>query len=818
MRFGSFDDDRREYVIDRPDAPHPWINYLGTGDFIGIISNTAGGYAFYRDARLRRLTRYRYNNVPVDEDGRFLYLRDDADGSYWSPTWRPTRRALEEYSCRHGLGYTSIASSRAGIHACATYLVPLQTTVETWSLELTNRRDAAAQLSLFSAVEFCLWNAHDDATNFQRNLNVGEVSVWDRTIVHRSEFRERRNHVASFSCSEPLAGFETRRDAFLGPYRGWSAPRSVEQGTLTHSIGVGGFPIAAHHVRLTLHPGETKRVLFVLGYHELEKDPKRQQSGPSIPNPRAIEAQIAPLLTADGFDRALRDLRSYWDEKLQTLQVETGDVDVDRMVNIWNPYQCGVTYTVSRSASRYESGIGRGIGFRDANQDLLGCVHMIPALARQRILDLASTQLASGGAYHQYQPLTKQGNNAIGSGFNDDPLWLIHAVCAYIKESGDWEILEEQVAYGDDGTQLETIYQHLIRAANYTLDRLGPHRLPLIGRADWNDCLNLNSHSLDPDEPFQTVPVADGTVAESVLIAALFCIVAPELAEIASRRGDGRTAQQLSRANGAMRDVVRENGWDGDWFLRAYDADGAAVGSSSCDEGRIYLEPQGLCTMAGMGIDDGRARRALDSVAEQLATEHGLLLVQPAYSGYRTNLGEISSYPPGYKENGSIFCHTNPWIVIAECMIGRGDRAWDYAQRINPSHREAITEIHECEPYVYAQMIAGRDADDHGKARNSWLTGTASWAYVAMTQWVLGIRPTFDGLVIDPCIPAGLQRFSVRRTYRGTRYEIRVSNPDGVCRGVASMHADGVPVEGACLPVFDDRRIHVVDVRMGTAT
>jgi len=817
LRFGHFDDDRREYVIDRPDTPHPWINYLGTGEFIGIISNTAAGYTFYRDARLRRLTRYRYNNVPTDEDGRFLYLRDDADGSYWSPTWRPARRPLEEYRCRHGLGYTSIASLHAGIQARITTLVPVGKTMEVWSVEVTNRRHEAAELSLFSAVEFCLWNAFDDATNFQRNLNIGEVRVSNDTIIHCTEFRERRNHVASFSCSERLAGFETQRDAFLGPYRGWSRPLAVERGTTSDAIATGGYPIAAQHVRWTLEPGETKRVYFALGYHELDKNAASGQGGRSVPDPEPIEAAVSPLLTSAGFDEALRELRAYWDRMLGTLHAATGDDDVDRMINIWNPYQCAVTYTVSRSASRYESGIGRGIGFRDANQDLLGAVHMLPQHARSRILDLASTQLISGGAYHQYQPLTKQGNDAIGSGFNDDPLWLIHATCAYLKETGDWAVLDEAAPYGDDAAGRETLYEHLLRAANYTLDRRGPHGLPLIGRADWNDCLNLNSHSSDPDEPFQTVPIEDGAIAESVLIAGLFCIAARDLADVALRRNDRAAAHRLAEADRAMRDAIRSHGWDGGWFLRAYDAAGMPVGSSTNGEGRIFIEPQGICTMAAIGLDDGRARRALDAVGEQLATEHGLLLLQPAYAGYRTNLGEISSYPPGYKENGSVFCHTNPWIVIAECLLGRGDRAWDYALRINPSHREAISEVHECEPYVYAQMIAGRDASDHGKARNSWLTGTASWAYVAMTQWILGVRPTFDGLVVDPCIPADLKTFSVVRSFRDARYEIHVSNPDGVCRGIRSIHVDGTPLTGDRLPMFGDGETHVVDVRMGRA-
>ena len=817
MRFGHFDDRQREYVILRPDTPLPWINYLGTDDFIGIISNTAGGYSFYRDARLRRLTRYRYNDVPVDGNGRYVYVRDEEDGTYWSPTWQPTRKELQGYSCRHGLGYTVIGATHLGIEAEATYFVPLGETLEIWSMRFTNRRDSPAQLSLFSAVEFCLWNALEDATNFQRNLNIGEVGVEAGVIVHKSEYRERRNHFATFACSEPLAGFETQRDAFLGPYRGWGEPLAVERGATSDSIEVGGSPVGVHHVRLDLRPGETKRVIFLLGYHE---NPDKRQGGLCEGTPAMADARrtIEQYLHANAVDEALEGLRAHWDERLSALQVETPEPQIDRMINTWNAYQSAVTFNVSRSASRYESGIGRGIGFRDANQDLLGCVHMIPDRARARILDLASTQLVSGGAYHQYQPLTRQGNDAIGSGFNDDPLWLIHATAAYLKETGDWPILEESVPYGDDRQTSEPLYDHLVRAADYTLDRLGPHGLPLIGRADWNDCLNLNSHSIDPDESFQTAPIRDGDTAESVFIAGLFCLACDDLAEIALRRGDAPTGHRLRAAVDAMRASVDQHGWDGEWFLRAYDAAGEKVGSHENNEGQIYVEPQGICPMAGIGIGDGRAASALDAVEQRLATEHGILLLQPAYTTYRPGLGEISSYPPGYKENGSVFCHTNPWVVIAECLLGRADRAWDYALRINPTRRERISEIHRSEPYVYAQTIVGRDARDHGRARNSWLTGTASWAYVATTQWILGVRPTFDGLKIDPCIPADIREYHVVRRFRGATYDIRFENPDGATRGVRGIQVDGEEIVGTVLPVFEDRATHSVTVTLGDAS
>jgi cellobiose phosphorylase len=427
---------------------------------------------------------------------------------------------------------------------------------------------------------------------------------------------------------------------------------------------------------------------------------------------------------------------------------------------------------MSRSTSFYESGIGRGMGFRDSNQDLLGFVHMIPERARERILDIASTQLDTGGAYHQYQPLTKRGNNDIGSGFNDDPLWLILGVAAYLKESGDLSILEAMVPYDNAPGSERPLYDHLQRSLQYTLDRLGPHGLPLIGRADWNDCLNLNCFSDTPGEPFQTTENATGGVAESVFIAGQFVLAAKELAGIALCIG--RPAQEYLDAAEKMAGTVAEHGWDGAWFRRAYDFHGNVIGSASNDEGQIFIEPQGMCIMGGVGVEDGTAVTALASVRERLATPHGIVLQQPAYSSYRLELGEISSYPPGYKENAGIFCHTNPWLMIAETIVGNGDGAFDYYRRILPSAREDISELHRCEPYVYAQMIAGRDAPTHGEAKNSWLTGTAAWNYAAITQWILGIRPELAGLRVAPVLPADWPGFTAVRRFRGATYTITV--------------------------------------------
>ncbi|MGA2530570.1 MAG: glycosyl transferase [Acidimicrobiales bacterium] len=800
MLYGYFDDDRREYVVTRPDTPLPWMNYLGTEDYFSLVSNTAGGCSFYRDARLRRLTRYRHNNAPLDLGGRYLYLRDDVAGDYWSPSWQPTRTSLDAYECRHGLSYTSISSKHNGVSAEMLYLVPLGESLEIWRLRVRNDRGHNAELSLFSSVEFCLWDAQDDATNFQRNYNVGEVEVVDGVIYHKSEYRERRNHFAYFACSEPLVGYDTQRDAFLGPYRGWDAPLAVERGRSFDSIAHGWAPMGSHHVKLSLAPSETREVVFVLGYSENPAESKFDPPGSQTIDKARVRPVIERWLRPAEVEEAFGALKDSWSELLSVLRVETPDPDTDRMINIWNAYQCMVTFNLSRSMSSFESGIGRGMGFRDSSQDLLGCVAMVPERARERILDLASTQLASGGAYHQYQPLTKRGNNAIGSGFNDDPLWLVLALSAYLKETGDLSVLDEPVPYDNAPGSETPLLEHLHRCMRYTLERLGPHSLPLIGHADWNDCLNLNCFSETPGESFQTAENREGGVAESLFIAGQFVIASTELAGILRLIGDEDGAACLEAHAARMTAAIEEHGWDGDWFLRAYDSLGAKVGSGSNEEGQIFAEVQGMCVMAGVGLSDGRAAKALRAVNERLATEHGVMLIQPPYTRYHIELGEITSYPPGYKENGSIFCHVNPWIMIAETILGDGNAAFDYYKRTNPSARAPISDVHRCEPYVYAQTIAGRDAATPGEAKNSWLTGSAAWHMTAISQWILGVRPELEGLRIDPVLPASWEGFTARRRWRGATYEIVVQKPKGSTGRVRRLVVDGENLEGNLVP------------------
>ncbi len=789
MQFGHFDDVAREYVITTPHTPAPWINYLGSQEFFGLISHTAGGYAFYRDARMRRLTRYRYNSVPVDVGGRIFSINDGGD--VWSPGYLPYRAPLDSYECRHGMGYTRITGSRGGLTASALFFVPVDVNAEIHQVTLTNDSAAIKQVQLFSFVEFCLWNAEDDQTNYQRNLSIAEVEVEDGAIYHTTEYRERRDHYAVYGVNAPIVGFDTDRDAYLGPQNGFAEAAVPHAGRSTGSLASGWYPIGSHQLDVTLEPGESRAFAFTLGYLENPRDAKWQ--APGVIRKDGARALLRRFATPADSDAAFAALRAYWDGLLGSYTVASSDARLDRMVNTWNQYQCMVTYNMSRSASYFETGIGRGMGFRDSNQDLLGFVHLVPERARERIIDIASTQFPDGSAYHQYQPLTKRGNNAVGSGFNDDPLWLIAGVAAYVKETGDFGILDAPVPFDNDPANVASLMEHLRRSFDHVTDNLGPHGLPLIGRADWNDCLNLNCFSETPGESFQTTENRPGGIAESVFIGGMFVAIGPDYATLARRRGDLAEADRAERQIATMRAAVLEHGWDGDWFLRAYDALGGKVGSHENVGGQIWIEPQGYCVMAGIGLEDGKALRALDATHERLGTPHGIVLLHPAYREYHLELGEVSTYPPGYKENGGVFCHNNPWIIIAETMVGRAELAWDSYKRISPAYREAISEVHRQEPYVYAQMIAGKEAVRHGEAKNSWLTGTASWNFVAVSQYLLGIRPDYDGLVVDPCVGREIGEFVVRRRIRGAEYVITVRNTGG--RG-ARLTVDGVAIEG----------------------
>ena len=811
MKFGHFDDVNKEYVITSPRTPLPWINYLGCEDFFSLKSNTCGGYSFYKDAKLLRLTRYRYNNVPLDSNGLYYFIKDG--DTVWNPGWMPTKTELDDYKCRHGLGYSVFEGKKNGISAVLTDFVPMGTACEVNKLTLTNESDEKKDFTLFSYVEFCLWNAMDDMTNFQRNFSTGEVEIHGSTIYHKTEYRERRNHYAIFSVNTDIDGFDTDRDSFLGAYGENRTPEVVMTGKAKNSVASGWAPVGSHQINISLAPGKSRDLVFVLGYVENKKDEKWE--GLNKVNRKPAEAMLAKFDTTEKADQALADLKAYWNGLLSHFTVSSSEEKLDRMVNVWHQYQCMVTFNMSRSASYFESGIGRGMGFRDSCQDLLGFVHLIPDRARQRILDIASTQFEDGSAYHQYQPLTKKGNADIGSGFNDDPLWLIAGTAAYIKETGDYSILDEITPYDNDASKATDFMEHLRRSFNYTVNHLGPHGLPLIGRADWNDCLNLNCFSEEPGESFQTFGPSEGPNAESVFIAGMFVKYGKDYAAICRHRGLEEEAKEAEKQIEKMEQTVLDAGWDGEWYLRAYDHYKHKIGSKECEEGKIFIEPQGFCVIAEIGLKDGYCLKAMESVEKHLDTKYGIVLLQPCYTKYHVELGEITSYPGGYKENAGIFCHNNPWISIAETVVGRGNRAWQVYTRTCPAYIEDISEIHRTEPYVYSQMIAGKDAPNFGEAKNSWLTGTAAWTFLDVSQYILGIRPDYDGLVVDPCIPASLNGFSAKRDFRGVTYHITVKNPNGAEKGVASMTVDGTPVEGNMIPFDGSKKEVQVEVVMG---
>ncbi len=897
-RYGHFDDQHREYVITDPQTPWPWINYLGNEDFFSLISNTAGGYSFYKDAKFRRLTRYRYNGVPMDNGGRYFYIMptpspSQREGSLdtstlentlqgnqaplpsggagggspvWSPGWKPCKTPLDFYECRHGMNYTRITGRKDDVECSVLFFVPLKTWAEVQKLTLRNLSKEVKRLKLFSFQEWCLWNAATDMENFQRNFSTGEVEVeaplsspggdtsakaanktieapsgavgGATVIYHKTEYKERRNHYAYYSVNTAAQGFDTDRESFVGLYNGFDAPECVVAGRPKNSIAHGWSPIASHYIEVELQPGESKDYIFVLGYVENEQEEKYERAEGAVQssnapaarstvqtslgaldhtiiNKRKAHETIARFDTAEKVDKAFAELNRYWDDLLNIYKVTTGNAKLDRMVNIWNQYQCMVTFCMSRSASFFESGIGRGMGFRDSNQDLVGFVHQIPERARQRIIDIASTQFPDGGCYHQYQPLTKRGNNDIGGGFNDDPCWLIFGTIAYIKETGDFTILDEMVPFDNEpGTEV-TLFEHLRVSLNHVIENLGPHGLPLIGRADWNDCLNLNCFSWDPNESFQTTEnKSEGSQAESLMIAGLFVVTAKDYAALCRRIGKDAEATRMLQAADAMTEAVKQHGWDGEWFLRAYDFFGRKIGSKENEEGKIFIESQGWCTMAGIGLDEGLVARSLDSVKKYLDCEHGIVLNNPAFTTYHVEMGEISSYPAGYKENAGIFCHNNPWVIIGETVAARGDDAWAHYAKILPSYVEEDRQtLHKVEPYVNCQMVAGKDAARPGEGKNSWLTGTAAWMWLTVSQYILGIKPDYDGLLIDPCLPQTAREYTVCRRFRGADYTIHVLNPQGVAKGVKAITLDGQPVEGCVVPFSEGS--HQVEVVMG---
>ena len=823
MQFGHFDDEKREYVIETPRTPYPWINYLGSQKFFSLISNTSGGYSFYTDARLRRLTRYRYNDMPLDNNGHYFFIKDG--DTIWNPGWQPSQTELDSYECRHGFGYSRFTSKKNDLQAQALYFVPNNEPCEVEMITLKNEGKAEKNISLVSFVEWCLYNASDDCQNFQRNFSTGEVEIEGSTIYHKTEYRERRNHFAFYSCNEKIDGFDTDRETFLGLYNSISAPKTVVEGKSGNSIADGWSPIASHRINVTLKPGEEKTYVFVLGYIENENDKKFLNEADKK---KALDAGLLRTNTASGvinkekayelqkkFDskekveKAFADLKAFWDETLSHFTLKTNDEKLNRMA-LWNQYQCVVTYNFARSASYFESGIGRGLGFRDTSQDMLGAAHQLPKeRIRERLYDVAATQFEDGSAYHQFQPLTKRGNADIGSNFNDDPLWLVLGVGNYIRETGDVDFLKVDVPFDNSETNKATMYEHLRRSYNYIPNHMGPHGLPLIGRADWNDCLNLNCFSTNPNDSFQTCTNKEGKNAESVMIAQMFVYVTPDYAAMCRLMGDEAEAKRAEELCKKMEEAICTAGWDGEWYLRAYDDAGKKIGSNECENGKIFIETQGFGTMAKIGKDKGYPEKSLDSVKKYLDSKYGIVILWPAYQDYHVELGEVSSYPPGYKENGGIFCHNNPWVIIGEIVNGRPQDGFEHYKKFAPAYIEEISEVHRVEPYVYCQMVAGKEARREGEGKNSWLTGIAAWNFVTLSQYICVLRPGHEGLEIEPRLPNHIKSADMTRVFRGVNYHITVENNKN--DGAVKLEVKGGTVNG--LTVKADANVSDVYVK-----
>ncbi|MFX1485351.1 MAG: GH36-type glycosyl hydrolase domain-containing protein [Promethearchaeota archaeon] len=786
MEYGHFSKDNREYIITRPDTPTPWINYLGNSEYCAMISNTAGGYSFHIDPRNRRITRYRYNNMPTDRPGRYIYVRDSKTGEYWSPTWQPTLSRLDSYECRHGLGYTTFSSSFSGIESDVSYFVPVNSNLEIWMLTLKNTSLSEDRwLKVFSYCEFCLWEAPRDQNDLQSIQFVG-ISRFNNDAILYHFFDESTGY-AFFASSEKIESYDCHRESFIGKYRDESNPEAVEIGECFRSEAIGGNPIAATCSSVTLKPMESKTIIYVLGV---------------TPDKSDAMGQVQKFIDKENVDKEFQKLREHWESYLSKLKVETEDLGFDTMVNVWNQYQCRITFDWSRYVSFYETGIGRGMGFRDCSQDILGVVRAFPLKVRKRIIDLAKNQFSNGHVYHIYFPLTGEGGfpyyvKKDMQFFSDDHLWLILAVAEYIKETGDMGFLNVNVPFVDELPA--SVYEHLQRSIDFTRNNMGNHDFPLLGTADWNDPLSIPGPN---------------NAAESVFSAMLLHKSLIELAEVSNQTGRKTEATKYRKLAMKTKDHLNKVAWDGDWFIRAFDDSGNPLGSKKCKEGRIYLNAQSWSILSGVASFE-RGIKSMDAVKKYLDTKYGLILLSPAYSRYYEEIGALSSYAPGLKENASIWSHANAWAIIAECMLGRGNQAYEYYKKLAPPTKNGIASIHQAEPYVYTQTIAGKDHNAFGMAKQSWLTGTASWMMNASTHWIIGVRPQYQGLLIDPCVPTSWTNFRMTSQFRNTVYDITFSNPKGVSKGIETIRVDDKPFESNLIPAFSDGKTHKISITLG---
>jgi len=803
MRYGYFDDEKREYVITNPKTPVKWINYVGTLAFGGIVDHTGGALICKGDPALNRITKY-IPQLPSSEfKGTTLYLRFKQGDGYkvFSPYFVPTLDPYDLYECHIGLSYTRIVSEFYGVRTEVTIFAPLEDSLVIGDIQITNVSDQPLEIDAIPVVEY----THPDALKQFTNADWVPQTMQSKAygdenglvILMQYPFMYKDTQINYFTSNRPASSFESDRRRFLGDneYGTWANPLSLQEEELSNYEALRGDNIAALLHRLgTIQPGETTRLITQLG-----QDESVEKALPSINR----------YQDAEQVERALKEMVAFWDTYLSRLQVETPDANMKSLLNIHNPRQCHTTKNWSRYLSLYQLGLGaRGIGFRDSSQDVMGILVSMPEEGKELIKKLLQVQKRDGSAMHQFNPLTMIANEGDSREveeapkyYSDDHLWIVLAITAYLKETGDLAFLEEVVPYyekGKEGHPLEsgTVLDHMRRTIEFTQSNVGAHGLPLLGFADWNDTVNLRAG------------------AESLFAANLYGKALLEMIELARHLGDAEGVVQYTAYYETMKQRVNEHGWDGEWYVRYFDADGSPLGSRSNAEGQIYTNGQSWPVISGFAPPD-KARAALDAVHRRLNTRNGIKLSTPGYDGFDPAKGGITTYPPGAKENGGIFLHANPWVIIAETILGNGDRAFEYYNQINPVAKNDKIEEFECEPYVYPQNILGDEHPQFGLARNSWLSGTASWAYQAGTQYILGVRPTYEGLQINPCIPREWDGFKVTRGFRNAVYQIEVKNPDHVCKGMKSVKVDGKEIAGNVVPVFGDGKTHQVEVIMG---
>ena len=782
MQFGYFDDASKEYVITRPDTPKSWSNYLGSTEYGAIITNNAGGYSFYKSSAIGRFTRLRFNSVPMDQPGRYIYLHDHENGDYWSASWQPAGKPLDAYKseCRHGSAYTIITSEYSGVRAETTYFVPLGRDFECWHVRLTNAADRPRRLSAFTYVEYVgNWSSLDDLVNLQYAQHIVKMSVEDNIIDHGTNVniphmpynfqeKDQGRHTFLALVGADVAGYDTDRASFLGTYRSYSNPVVVEQGQCTNSLAAGDNGCGVLQTRIRLEPGETREFLILMGVGRATEEGRR------------AAAEFADLSKVS---EELARLKAYWRSRIAGLTAETPDPDFNSMLNMWGPFNCAMTYAWSRAASLIYAGERDGLGFRDTVQDMLGVMHAIPQEAIQRLELMVTGQVSSGGA----MPVVKQFAHRPGQETppreeqyrSDDCLWLFNAIPVYVKETGDLAFYKKILPYADSGE--DTVLGHMKRAILFNLKRSGAHGLPCGLSADWNDCIRL------------------GDQGESIFVAFQLRYSLAVYLEVARLLNVKEEADWAQRSLNRFDQHIHDHAWDGEWYVRAFRADGFKFGSHENNEGNIFLNPQSWAVLSGHP-DAERAARAMQSVRERLATEYGFMICAPPYVETDYNVMRAALFNPGMKENGSIFTHTQGWAVIAETMLGHGDLAWQYFRATMPAAWNTRAEIRQIEPYVYCQFTHSKYSPRFGASRVPWLSGSAAWSFYTATQYILGLRPEYDGLRIDPCIPSSWKGFNATRIFRGKKISVEVRNPRHVEKGVRSLTLNGKSLEGNLLP------------------